>query len=66
MPLAFGIPAYIAAVIFLCTWLLITIYALHRSSGSQIDEQNIELNTIQLCIQLSILEPAHLMQNATC
>ena len=60
MPLAFDIPAYIAAAIFLCTWLLITIYIFRHPSGPQIDEQNIELNTIQLRVQLSIPEPAHL------
>ena len=59
MPFAFDTLAYIATAIFLCTWLLITIYTLHHPSEPQIDEQNIELNTIQLHIQLFILESAH-------
>ena len=59
MPFAFGTPAYIVAAIFACIWLPIIIYAFRRPSGPQIDEQNIELNTIQLHIQLFILESAH-------
>ena len=60
MPFAFGTPAYIVAAIFACIWLPIIIYAFRRPSGPQIDKQNIELNTIQLCVQLSIPELAHL------